>query len=106
GSTEDYPDDLFGQKMKTISQLLRSGLGARVFYAVQPGYDTHAGQLVTHERLLSALASSLKAFFAELSAAALADRVVVLCFSEFGRRVAENSSAGTDHGTAGLVLLA
>ena len=106
GPTEGYPDDVLGQRLRTISQLLRAGLGARVFYTVQPGYDTHAGQLVTHDRLLGVLASSLKAFFRDLSTAGLASRVVVLCFSEFGRRVAENSSAGTDHGTAGLVLLA
>lgn len=89
-----------------ISQLLKAGLGARVFHTVQPAYDTHAGQLETHDRLLRVLASSLRAFFQDLVTARLADRVLVLCFSEFGRRVAENSSAGTDHGTAGLVLLA
>jgi uncharacterized protein (DUF1501 family) len=73
---------------------------------MQPGYDTHAGQLETHDRLLRMLSSALKAFFDDLAAAKRADRVLVLGFSEFGRRVAENSSAGTDHGTAGLVLLA
>ena len=87
-------------------QLLKADLGARVFYTSQPGYDTHAGQLNTHYGLLSELSRAIKAFLDDLTAAKLADRVTVLCFSEFGRRVAENSSAGTDHGTAGLVMLA
>ncbi|HMF38745.1 MAG TPA: DUF1501 domain-containing protein [Isosphaeraceae bacterium] len=64
------------------------------------------GQLETHGRLPRIFSSALKAFFDDLAAAKLADRVLVLGFSEFGRRVAENSSAGTDHGTTGLVLLA
>jgi len=105
-SSERYPDDPLGDRLRTVAQLLKAGLGARVFYAVQPGYDTHAGQLETHYRLLQVLSSALKAFFDDLAAVKLADRVLVLAFSEFGRRVAENGSAGTDHGTAGLVLLA
>ncbi len=105
-SSESYPDDSLGERLRTVAHLLKAGLGARVFYTVQPGYDTHAGQLETHDRLLRILSSSLKAFFDDLTAAKLVDRVLVLGFSEFGRRVAENGSAGTDHGTAGLVLLA
>ncbi len=105
-SIDSYPDEMLGERLRTIAQLLKAGLGARVFYTMQPGYDTHAGQLETHDRLLRILSSALKAFFDDLTAAKLADRVLVLGFSEFGRRVAENSSAGTDHGTAGLVLLA
>jgi uncharacterized protein (DUF1501 family) len=106
GSNESYPRDPLGERLRMVAQLLKAGLGARVLYTVHPGYDTHAGQLETHDRLLRILSSALKAFFDDLTAAKLADRVLVLGFSEFGRRVAENSSAGTDHGTAGLVLLA
>ncbi len=105
-SSESYPDDPLGERLRTVAQLLKAGLGARVFYTVQPGYDTHAGQLEMHDRLLRMLSSALKSFFDDLAAAKLADRVLVLGFSEFSRRVAENSSAGTDHGTADLVLLA
>jgi uncharacterized protein (DUF1501 family) len=104
--SESYPEDSLGERLRTVARLLKAGLGARVFYTVQPGYDTHAGQLETHDRLLRILSSSLKAFFDDLTAAKLVDRVLVLGFSEFGRRVAENGSAGTDHGTAGLVLMA
>jgi uncharacterized protein (DUF1501 family) len=72
----------------------------------QPGYDTHYAQLAGHAELLAELSGALKAFLDDLAAAKLAGRVTVLCFSEFGRRVQENGSAGTDHGTAGPVLLA
>ena len=79
---------------------------ARIYYAQQGSYDTHAQQLNAHARLLTDLGYALKSFFDELTEAKLADRVVVLCFSEFGRRVQENASIGTDHGTAGPVFLA
>ena len=101
-----YPDTALAGKLRTIAQLLKADLGARVFYTSQSGYDTHAGQLNTHYGLLRELSTAIKAFLDDLTAAKLADRVTVMCFSEFGRRVAENGSAGTDHGTAGLVMLA
>jgi uncharacterized protein (DUF1501 family) len=101
-----YPDTGVASKLRTIAQLLKVDLGARVYYTTQQGYDTHAGQSNTHYGLLRELSGAIKAFLDGLTSANLAERVTVLCFSEFGRRVAENSSAGTDHGTAGLVLLA
>jgi len=106
GADGSYPETALAGKLRTVAQLMKAGLGARVFYTVQSGYDTHAGQLNTHFQLLAELSRAVKAFLDDLTAAKLADRAAVLCFSEFGRRVAENSSAGTDHGTAGLVLLA
>jgi uncharacterized protein (DUF1501 family) len=101
-----YPGTALAGRLQTIARLLKADLGARVFYTVQSGYDTHAGQANTHFSLLFELAGAVKAFLDDLAATKLADRVVVLGFSEFGRRVAENSSSGTDHGTAGLVFLA
>jgi uncharacterized protein (DUF1501 family) len=101
-----YPATALGQKLALIAQLLKGGFAARVFYAAQPGYDTHAAQGPVHASLLSELSGALLAFLDDLGRARLADRVMVLCFSEFGRRVAENGSAGTDHGTAAPVLLA
>ena len=82
------------------------GLGARVFYTLQTGYDTHRAQPGTHFQLLNELSGALEAFHADLGASGLLDRVLVMAFSEFGRRVAENGSAGTDHGTSGPVFLA
>jgi uncharacterized protein (DUF1501 family) len=101
-----YPDSALAGKLRTVAQLLKADLGARVFYTIQSGYDTHAGQSNTHYSLLFELGGAIKAFLDDLTAAKMADRVTVLGFSEFGRRVAENGSAGTDHGTAGLVFLA
>ena len=101
-----YPDNALAGRLELISRLLKSGSRARVFYTAQSGYDTHASQLQTQANLLGELSSALKAFLDDLKEAKLEDRVLVLAFSEFGRRVEENDSQGTDHGTAGPVLLA
>jgi uncharacterized protein (DUF1501 family) len=101
-----YPSTALADRLKLVARLLKGGYGSRVFYTTQGGYDTHANQAPTHFQLLDDLSGALKAFLDDLAASKLADRVLVLCFSEFGRRVAENGSGGTDHGTAGPVLLA
>jgi uncharacterized protein (DUF1501 family) len=101
-----YPQSGLASRLRLIARLLKGDQGARVFYTLQPGYDTHAGQLLAHSSLLLELSNALKAFLDDMAAAGLADRVTVLLFSEFGRTVAENSSAGTDHGTSGPVFLA
>ncbi len=101
-----YPNTGLGTRLQTVARLLKIGLGTRVYYTTQSGYDTHSAQLQTHSQLLFELSSALKAFLDDLASAKLADRVAVLMFSEFGRTVAENGSAGTDHGTAGPVFLA
>lgn len=101
-----YPTTELGSQLQLVSQLLQGAAGARVYYVLHPGFDTHAAQLNTHYHLLRELSAALKAFLDDLRAAQLDDRVVVLCFSEFGRRVSENDSQGTDHGAAGPVMLA
>jgi uncharacterized protein (DUF1501 family) len=101
-----YPATGLAQRLKLAAKLLRANLGARVFYTAQDGYDTHAGQPFRHSGLLSEFAGAVAAFFEDLKEAKLADRVALLAFSEFGRTIKENGSAGTDHGTAGAVLLA
>lgn len=93
------------RRLSLIARLLKSGARARVYYTAQGGYDTHADQLPAHARLLSDLSDALKGFQEDLESSGLADRVAVVCFSEFGRRVAENGSHGTDHGTAGPVFV-
>jgi uncharacterized protein (DUF1501 family) len=107
GSSEDarYPGSGLAARLQLIARLLKVGADARVFYTVQASYDTHAAQLFTHSNLLFELSSALQAFLDDLATAKLADRVVVLLFSEFGRTVRENGSGGTDHGTAGPVFL-
>ncbi len=101
-----YPGSKLGKNLKTIASLMKAGFGTRVYYAIQGGYDTHAVQLRSHGGLLASLSGGVKAFLDDLKAAKMEDRVVVLCFSEFGRRVDENGSRGTDHGSAGLTMLA
>jgi uncharacterized protein (DUF1501 family) len=101
-----YPPYGLSERLRLVARLIKDDTGARVFYVSQPGYDTHAGQLPNHGFLLREWAESLKAFLDDLAAAQLAERVVVLSFSEFGRTVKENGSGGTDHGTAGISFLA
>ena len=100
-----YPGSRLGKRLRTIGQLIKMDTAARVFYTTQAGYDTHASQLNTHANLLGELSSSLGAFMDDMRDSGIEDRVVVLAFSEFGRRVEENQSLGTDHGTAGPVFL-
>ena len=80
--------------------------GSRVYYVNQPGYDTHSSQLYAHQQLLREFSQGLKAFLDDLKDAKLDQQVTVMAFSEFGRRVQENGSAGTDHGVAGPMFLA
>lgn len=100
------PDGDLGNRLALIAGLIKSDFGARVYYAVQTGYDTHVYQTNTHERLLRELSQGLRFFLNELKRAKLDDRVVVMTFSEFGRRADENASEGTDHGTAAPLFLA
>jgi uncharacterized protein (DUF1501 family) len=96
-----YPRNYgLARRLELIAQIIKAGFGTRIYYTTLDGFDTHANQLNTHAGLLSELGDSLAAFHADLKAAGQADRVAVMTFSEFGRRVAENASAGTDHGAA------
>jgi uncharacterized protein (DUF1501 family) len=106
GSTVRYPDCELGRHLELVARSIKTGATARVYYAIQSGYDTHAGQLPTHAQLLGDFSRAICAFLDDLAAAKQADRVVLLAFSEFGRRPAENGSLGTDHGTAGPMFLA
>ena len=78
----------------------------RVFYVSQGGYDTHTNQIATQERLFKDLGDAVKAFVDDLKAQGNLDRVLVMTFSEFGRRVTENASGGTDHGAAAPMFVA
>ncbi len=106
GGEATYPGSAIAQRLKLVAQLLKADLGARVYYTEQGSYDTHASQFFTHSGLLNDLGGAVEAFFADLTAAKLADRVTLLAFSEFSRTIKENASSGTDHGTAGPVFLA
>jgi uncharacterized protein (DUF1501 family) len=105
-SGAEYPEYALAQRLKTIAQLIDAGLSTRIYYVALDGFDTHANQLEAHAGLLREFSSSVEAFVHDLAARGQLERVLVLAFSEFGRRVAENASAGTDHGTAAPVFLA
>jgi uncharacterized protein (DUF1501 family) len=95
-----YPKSQLGNSLSLIARLIAGGLPTRVYYASQGGYDTHAGQANTHKRLLNDFGAALSTFSDDLKRKGIFDRVVVMTFSEFGRRVSENANGGTDHGTA------
>lgn len=104
-SPTQYPGSPLAASLRAVAALIGGGLGSRVYYVFQDGYDTHAGQRGRHDRLMTDLAESLTAFQQDLARAGCADRVLTMTFSEFGRRVRENGSQGTDHGTAGPMFL-
>lgn len=99
-----YPEGKFAAQLQDAARLIAAGTGQRVLYVSLGGFDTHAGQRAEQDELLGHLASGLAAFQADLEAQGLADRVIVMGFSEFGRRVAENASAGTDHGKGSVMF--
>lgn len=101
-----YPNSRLGRKLQLLSSMIKLGGSTQIFYVSQGGYDTHSDQPGRHDNLLRELSRGLAAFMEDMQDSKLADRVLVLSFSEFGRRVAENSSAGTDHGTSGPVFVA
>ena len=105
-SAARYPGTELANRLKLVARLIKGGYESRVFYTSQGGYDTHSQQLGVQFGLLGELSGALKAFLDDMAASNLADRILVLCFSEFGRRVLENGSGGTDHGAAGPVFLA
>jgi len=105
-----YPQTQFARQLSTIAQLIRAGLGIRIYYAelggVEPGgFDTHAGQALNHGALLEQLTGGVAAFMDDLKRDRLLDRVLLMTFSEFGRTVQENGRRGTDHGSAQPVFL-
>jgi uncharacterized protein (DUF1501 family) len=99
-SQTDYPKEPFAQGLKLISSMIAGGMDTRVYYISLTGFDTHANQPGTHERLLKTLSDGIASFQKDIEALGQAERVVGFTFSEFGRRVAENGSRGTDHGQA------
>ncbi len=103
-----YPQSDVARQLSMVAQMIRAGLKTRVYYVNHGGFDTHAGQggsQGNHGRLLNQFAAGLKAFYQDLKAQGNDGRVLTMCFSEFGRRVAQNASQGTDHGTAAPMFL-
>ena len=101
----EYPGSQLGGSLKLVAKLIGGGLPTRIYYVSQGGYDTHTNQLGSQQRLLGDLAESVKAFTDDLRAQGNMGRVLVMTFSEFGRRVSENANGGTDHGAAAPMFI-
>jgi len=95
-----YPNSSLGRQLAIVAELIAGGLETPVYLTSVGGFDTHSNQSNSHANLLQNLSSSVSSFLEDLKLLGVADRVVVMTFSEFGRRVEQNGSAGTDHGTA------
>jgi len=100
-----YPKGAFAKQLQHVSAFIQSGMDTSVYYTSTGGFDTHVNQLVKHQKLWTEVSEGIAAFLNDLRTAGLGKEVLVMVFSEFGRRAKENASNGTDHGTAGSVLL-
>ena len=101
----EYANDRLGDQLALVARLLRGGLGTRLFVVELDGFDTHATQPDAHRRLLTSVGENVAAFFADMTDAGQEDRVLAMTFSEFGRRIEQNGSMGTDHGAAAPLLV-
>lgn len=101
----EYPTSALSGSLRDVAALISGGVGTRVFSVLDGGYDTHSAQLGRHGRKMSTLSSAVGAFLEDLRRSEAGRNTVVVVFSEFGRRVAENGSKGHDHGKAGPMLV-
>jgi len=104
-----YPNNGFGQALQAVAGAMVRSIGTRVFYVTTGGFDTHSGQNVNavggaYYNLMATLNDGLFAFYNDLRSQGLLEDTLVLSFSEFGRRISENGSQGTDHGSASVML--
>jgi uncharacterized protein (DUF1501 family) len=107
-----YPAGTLGAGLDITSKIIRAGFDTHIFYVSQGGYDTHANQFLdgdptnagAHPQLLEEFDTSLDAFLSDMDASGNLDRCLILSFSEFGRRIAENLSKGTDHGAGNCMF--
>lgn len=97
-----YPQTSFGSGLSLLAETIVAGLGMRVGHISLGGFDTHNNQVAEHDALMTTLDQGLAAFYADLEAHGKLDDVLVLTWSEFGRRVQENFNGGTDHGSASV----
>lgn len=112
GNPGNFANNELGPQLKTVARLINGGLQTRVYMVRLTGFDTHSSQILagdatqgSHAALLYYLSSSVKAFFDDLQAGNNADKVVAFTFSEFGRQIGQNGSAGTDHGTMAPMMI-
>ncbi len=100
-----FPNARFAKEMQMVAQLIRGRMPTRIYYLTHGGFDTHANQSGTHAARLKEWSDAMQAFMDEMTKSHQVGRVCMLVFSEFGRRLAENASGGTDHGVAAPVFI-
>ena len=103
-SSIEYAANPISQSMKSVAQVLFADLGTRVFYTQHGSFDTHSGELTSHAKLWQEVSGAIGDFYDDLKEHGREDEVVVLVFSEFGRRIKDNGS-GTDHGSGGVAFV-
>ena len=99
-STVEYADNPIAKSLRDVARVHTADLGTRIFYTQHGGYDTHANEVPTHPKLIGDLSGAIHDFFNDLAEHDADDNVVMLVFTEFGRRIYDNGS-GTDHGSGG-----
>lgn len=104
-TTSNYPDTAFGKKLNMVADLVMSDLPTKIYYVTLSGFDTHNSQPNRHKKMLQNYADSVAALIDDLKKNNLFDESLILTFSEFGRRVSQNASRGTDHGKANNMML-
>jgi uncharacterized protein (DUF1501 family) len=102
----NYPQTALSQNLKTIAQLIAGDMGTRIFFVSLGGFDTHSRQAGSHGALMNELSGAVSAFYKDLKGHKLDQKVLLATYSEFGRRLKENASLGTDHGAASQMFIA
>ena len=100
----EYQNNYFARQMALLARLIKGNLGTRVYMISMGGFDTHGNQPLAHERLMTDLSIAVRDFYEDLTFTEQDDKVLSMTFSEFGRRIFENGSNGTDHGKAAPTL--
>ncbi|RZJ49631.1 MAG: DUF1501 domain-containing protein [Chryseobacterium sp.] len=99
-STQEYPNSKLGKDFKTVASLIKSDINTQVYYLSIGSFDTHVNQNERQQKLFGEINDAVKSFVADMKINGLFNDILLMTFSEFGRRVAQNASKGTDHGTA------
>ena len=103
-SSIEYPDTVLAKRLKGIAQIHMADFGTRVFYVDHGSFDSHSNQMGMHDKLWKDVAEGVECFFDDLREHGVADNVIMLMFTEFGRRTRDNGS-GTDHGAGGAAFI-
>ncbi|KQT15078.1 twin-arginine translocation pathway signal [Chryseobacterium sp. Leaf404] len=99
-TTQEYPNSKLGKDFKTVASLIKSDINTQVYYLSIGSFDTHVNQNERQEKLFGEINDAVKSFVADMKSNGVFQDILLMTFSEFGRRVSQNASKGTDHGTA------